>query len=297
MIAKFPNFSKLDISHQNEILDFTSQFDPYSDFNFTSLFSWNIDNSSQISILNENLIILLPDYISGDPVYSILGNNKIDESLIDLFQITDKLKLIPEVVVENISNKVLFEIIEDNDNNDYIVSSADLARLSPEKFAKKHLLVEKFKQNNPDLDVRYIPLDNSKARKVIVKSFEKWRKVNNKPRDVTRVELKAIKRLLDNVNHLKHVNAVGIYDAKKLIAFNIFESLENGYGLSSFQKAIKRSDGLYAMLTQEMSKYLVDMNCEYINFEQDLGIEGLRNSKRSYHPVKLLKKYLVYKIN
>jgi len=32
---------------------------------------------------------------------------------------------------------------------------------------------------------------------------------------------------------------------------------------------------------------------KYLNFEQDLGLTGLRLSKKSFHPVNYLKKYKV----
>lgn len=47
------------------------------------------------------------------------------------------------------------------------------------------------------------------------------------------------------------------------------------------------------MLVNEYAKCFVTPDVRYINREEDVGDEGMRRSKESYHPVRLLEKYLV----
>ena len=57
-------------------------------------------------------------------------------------------------------------------------------------------------------------------------------------------------------------------------------------------KADPNIDGLYQVMLQEFLAHEgADFN--YVNLEQDLGIEGLRKSKQSYHPVEMVKKYIL----
>ena len=42
--------------------------------------------------------------------------------------------------------------------------------------------------------------------------------------------------------------------------------------------------------SQEFAKRLLDDGFEFINREEDLGLEGLRKAKQSYHPCLWLKK-------
>ena len=42
MLPEFPQFKKLELSDKEEVEKFTSKFPPYSDFNFVSMWSWDI---------------------------------------------------------------------------------------------------------------------------------------------------------------------------------------------------------------------------------------------------------------
>ena len=53
--------------------------------------------------------------------------------------------------------------------------------------------------------------------------------------------------------------------------------------------------GLYPYINQQ---FLVNefSDVEFVNREEDLGIEGLRKAKLSYHPVKFIEKYTVREV-
>jgi len=56
------------------------------------------------------------------------------------------------------------------------------------------------------------------------------------------------------------------------------------------EKAPADIQGAYAIINQEFAKRLLEDGYEFINREEDLGIEGLRKAKQSYHPSLWLKK-------
>ena len=62
-----------------------------------------------------------------------------------------------------------------------------------------------------------------------------------------------------------------------------------------FEKALSAYTGAYAMINQQFVRHELT-DAEYINRENDMGIEGLRRAKQSYYPVLLAQKYVVTEI-
>lgn len=290
-IAKFPNFSKLSLSDKEEIQTITSRFEPYSDFNFTSLFCWNTASDTEVSILNDNLTIKLPDYLSGEPVYSILGDSKIDLSMEELFVIASNLKLVPEVTVKALKNDSKYKITEDEDNFDYIYELEKLANLSGAELKKKRNKANRFMNSFKDeVAVENIMLISKAHAKHIENVFLHWARAASKSPEETEAERKALMILLDNSESFPLVVTV-IMTKSTIKAFSINEKLDDQYAISHFEKALKIHEDIYPFLTTQVAGFLKDMGCRYVNWEQDLGIAGLHQSKQSYQPYKMLKKY------
>ena len=57
------------------------------------------------------------------------------------------------------------------------------------------------------------------------------------------------------------------------------------------EKANVSYNGIYQKLNNEFCRSLGD-RYEFVNREEDMGLEGLRKSKMSYRPVRLVDKYI-----
>ena len=298
MIPQFPEFKKLELSDKEDVEKFTKQFPPYSDFNFVSMWSWDINGIVRISQLNENLVVKFSDYLTGDPFYSFLGINNVNETARLLIKnskkegITPKLKLLPEEVVDRI-DMTKFLAIEDRDHFDYIYTVDSLMRMDHSKFYVKRKHFRFFQKNFNHSLKQHDNLDILTKEKII-ELFKNWGvdKDSKLSAEYFEHEFKALNRFLDISDKINFL-VVGIYFEEKLIAAGVSENVESVYyNLSHFQKAINSMyKGVNAYLINELAKILYKKGIVYINWEQDLGILGLRENKESYLPTRYLKKY------
>lgn len=303
MIGIFPNFYKLHIDHHPQISQFNSQFEPYSDFNFVSLYSWNIDERAQLSFLNENLVIKLKDYSNDRNIYSFLGNNELNTTINYLFDYLKSegeepvLKLIPEMSIKGIMDQKLnirIKIEEDRDQHDYIFSTEKVATLMNSEYKKKrNLIANLHKKSRVAPYSRILNLASDSDRELMMNLTELWLKNKKiKSKKVNADELSAFRRVLHFAKYDK-MFCLGIFADNKLIGFSVNEILNNGYGITHYEKTDQDYIGSGEFLLQQTARELLKKDVYYLNFEQDLGELNLRSTKMLWRPIKFLKKYTI----
>src|SRR3990167_9981485 len=97
MIPEFPHFKKLELADKKDVEKFTQKYPPYSDFNFVSMWSWDIKGEMRLSTLNNNLVVRFTDYLTGEPFYSFLGDNKVNETAEKLLDFTLEEEIKPKL--------------------------------------------------------------------------------------------------------------------------------------------------------------------------------------------------------
>lgn len=297
MIPNFPEFKKLELSDKKDVEKFTSKFPPYSDFNFVSMWSWDIKGEMLLSVLNDNLVVRFTDYITGKPFYSFLGNNIVNETAEVLLELSKneglkvELKLVPEDSVKTIDQEK-FKVKEDRDNFDYIFTTDSLSKMEGGRFEIKRKHCRFFKKKFPHT-IKILDLNNPLTKNEIVNLFNDWvaDKKGEKPTDYYKNEFIALSRFLNSSESINFF-VVGIYLEKKLIAVSITENTHHAHNLGHFQKARLLSfKGINDHLVHELASLLNKKDITHMNHEQDLGILGLRESKESYIPSHYLKKF------
>ena len=177
------------------------------------------------------------------------------------------------------------EIYESREQFDYIYKTETLALLPGRKFHSKRNHISKFRSL---YSYEYIPLTNEN-KQVCLSIMDEWSS-RNESSDQQIAERRAVEYALE---YFEQFDLFGGYleVSGKPAAFTIAERLNETEIDAHFEKALTEYEGIYAVINQEFAKSILG-KYEYINREEDLGIEGLRRSKLSYYPDILLKKYI-----
>ena len=294
----FPVFKSIELSDQEDFTLLTKEYPTYSDYNFTSLYSYHKDNLAAYSLLNGNLVVRFSDYITGEPFYSFIGTNKSAETAAILLESLQQhgirlpLQLIPELsITEELRQSPFLEYIEDPDNFDYILDVQNLVNRSKRHYNKtKQFAI--FQKTYPDHSVREIDLKDMAFHSQVLNVFKEWQISKNRREDEVFRERDALIRCLQAADELP-LFSIGIFLGDQLTGFSIADLGKGEYAEFHFAKASTAYKGIFASLYIYLATFLEKKGIKYLNIEQDLGIPGLRQAKQQWHPVAYLKKYRI----
>lgn len=185
--------------------------------------------------------------------------------------------------------------IEPNRNfADYIYTRDKLINLSGKKLQSKRNHINKFKSLYPQYTYR--PLTEDLIPQCL--ELEKqWRKVSKNDTDEQdldeslSIELRSMTRAFHRWDRLGLTGGT-IWVDDKLVAFTFGCPINQTTFDVCVEKADVNYEGSFSIINQEFVKHLPEQYC-YINREEDMGNEGLRRAKLSYHPDILLEKNTV----
>ena len=105
-----------------------------------------------------------------------------------------------------------------------------------------------------------------------------------------RLEYDAIREALQNIDELEMTGGI-IYVKNRPIAMTVASYINEDVIDVHYEKVIGvyAENGGYAAINRLFAK-----NCGgvcWLNREEDMGVEGLRRAKMSYHPKKMVRKY------
>jgi len=289
------DFSEISLEHKKIFNDFLYHEAPQtSELTFTNLFMWRLKYRCTWRIWQDCLVMIMAP--EGTPPFALppVGPGDKREALrycVDhLTGVSSQPRIcrVGEDYVTRFVDRDQYEVNEDAANHDYVYLTKDLVDLPGNRFHRKKNHLNRFLKN---YSFEYRDLDQDLVD-CVLRLQEDWCEMKECADSPDLFdEDRAVFEALINFAELDFTGGAIVIDSR-VEAFSLGERLNPETAVIHIEKANLTISGLYAAINQRFCQAAwADMT--YVNREQDLGVEGLRKAKQSYHPHHLVKKYIV----
>ena len=197
-----------------------------------------------------------------------------------------------------------YEVTADENMFEYLYSPEDLIELKGPKYHAKRNFINRFSEKYVFRPYResdyealmelvcmwsYRHIDNG----VRFCEQEGWIKYKSLDKVEVDDEIIVLDRVVRNLKEFNCFADVMEIDGK-VAAFAAGEILPSNVGALYFEKANIDYRGIYPVLDNLFCREHF-ASVRYINKQEDMGLEGLRKSKQSYHPVRMAERYTAVK--
>lgn len=280
-------------------------FDPHflalqpdaSDLTFTNLFMWQHSYGLHVYYLESLDYWILLSKPRNWPSFFLppVGDWNHYEKLKEVLQVmrvlaeeqrfSFRLRRIPRQLMEAINSiDQSIRLEPELRTFDYVYRTSDLINLAGRKYHAKRNFVNRFQRLYQS---EFLPLTPEIAAHCL-ELKEPWLNLA-RPEEELESEDQAIISVLQNFSSLGVKGGVMVIDGK-IQALTVGETLNATTAVIHIEKANTEFEGIYAAINQLCSSRCW-MNLPLINREEDLGLEGLRQSKLSYHPIRMVEKF------
>jgi hypothetical protein len=171
------------------------------------------------------------------------------------------------------------------DEDDYLLRTADLAKLAGRGHQNTRRLVRRFDEHVPGWrGVPITPANRQEALNLALRADAAH------PTGALSDEADALRRAFAHFDALGLEGLALVAVDGALLACSLFSFTRPEIGNVHFEKADRRIPGAAQAMRVAVARHLAG-RCDWLNIEQDMGVSGLRRSKRSYLPERRLPRY------
>jgi len=258
-----------------------------SELTFAGLYLFRVAHDYSLSRIGDSVVVMGQGYDGTRYCLPPLGGdasaacNLLLGAGLELYGVED-------AFVSRFFKDVVCEIVEERDSFDYLYLREDLATLPGNRFHKKKNRIKYFAARH----THEVHLYSSQHLCGCLQLLDEWGRVAEVEANRSfGMEMDATAEALAQADAMGMEGVVVTVEGV-VRAFAVGERLNPDTAVCHFEKADHFMEGLSQLVNREFARLLFT-ECRYVNREQDLGEPGLRNSKLSYHPVELVKKFRV----
>lgn len=266
-----------------------------SDYTIGAMYMWRDFYETSFAIY-DNMILYKVKFLNRTSFTFPVGSGSLHNTMgalkeyCEFNQIPMWFCTVPEEAIGTLINEFHGTIpgTPSRDWADYLYQAEDLSQLAGRRYSGQRNHINKFKKTYPTYQYHSITEDNLES---VIKFLSDYQTNYQKDSSLAAEELN---RSLELLPYIHKFNLPGgfIEVDKTIVAIAVGEIVKDTLYVH-IEKANRNYPGSYQMIVKEFASHNVTEDIKYINREEDVGDEGLRTSKLSYHPVKLLDKYCV----
>jgi uncharacterized protein len=284
--CSFPQSRELTLDDKDFLDTIFARLQPrVSELTFANLFLFRSPHGYRLTRVGDSTVILGKGYAGGDYFLPPLDGD-IGGALSRLFRNGLTLYGADEAFAAAWLGGA--EVTEDRDNSDYLYLREALAVLPGRRFHNKKNRINYFTARHP-FEVEIYRRDHLPG---CLELLDEWRRVREGTEGGSssfESEVAATREGLELAGELG-LQGVVVRVEGRVKGFALGERLNDETSLCHFEKGDPFMDGLYQLVDREFNRLLFT-DCTYVNREQDLGEPGLRESKLSYHPIQMIRKF------
>ena len=260
-------------------------------FSFANLYLWGRQCAARVGDL-----LLLFSHFNGKTMYPYPAGPGDAKAAIDLLMADARERGIPLRLtglnaqdIEHLESWYpgQFRFHCGRDGYEYVYAIDDLADLRGKRYQPKRNHVNRFLQEYPDASI--LPLTDETLPDAVALA-ERWYQRRTAEEDAG-MEHVALQRAFRNWKELGMVGLV-LYVGGQVVAMTMGSFLDDETVDVHFEKADLDYPGAYAVINRAFARFIREQypNVKYLNREDDMGLEGLRKAKLSYHPHHMVEK-------
>ncbi len=183
-----------------------------------------------------------------------------------------------------------FDIRFRRDSFDYVYEIDKLADLKGRKYHRKRNHYNNFCKRMPDFYVEPVSAENIEDAKEFITKWYADRLAQSPENDYNSEQL-ALQKCYQNYERL-NLESLLLYHDGNILAFTMGSRISPNTFDVHFEKARWDVEGAYTAINSEFAKYIRSKypEVEFLNREEDMGLEGLRKAKESYFPHHMVEK-------
>lgn len=294
-LPRYPDFKPLALDDREQITAVFSHHPPVtSELTFTNLFIWRHHYQFRWSMAGNALLIAAAPPQGKPFALPPVGGDDLAPAFRFLLEHLGKLAEVPEIrrVPEPLARRyaaiLALEAEGSRAHSDYVYRTESLITLSGRKYHRKRNHVNQFRSAYA---YRYAPLTPGLIE-ACLELQEKWCRLRECTENPALLgEERAVYEALRQYFQLGLTGAAIVVNGR-VVAFSLGEPLNPETAVIHVEKANPEFPGSYAVINQEFCRHAWS-EFTYINREQDLGDQGLRQAKLSYYPDHLVSKFVL----